>query len=69
MTFDEHFAETIEAMKMYIIDEPNLSGISLAFEDGFTFRLSIPKQKLEKIRLEAPMKKIAKARGFEIEKN
>lgn len=69
MTFDDEFGDIIEEMKNYIIDEDNLSGITLSFEDGFTFRLSIPKAKLEKIRLEAPMKKIAAERGFDLESN
>lgn len=65
MTFDEHFAEEIATMKQYIIDEKHLSGITLTMEDGFTFRLSIPKNKLERIRANAPMERIRKRMGIQ----
>ena len=65
MTFEKKFKEAIEEMKQYIIDEKNLSGIGLSMEDGFSFRLSIPKAKLQKLREAAPMKRIKKEMGME----
>jgi len=47
-SFDEKFADTIKEMKSYLVND-KLSSISFTFEDGWTFKLSIPKKKWEKL--------------------